>query len=165
MGLFVLLAALSYLWSLYPEGTLLDAFSYIQLLMMVWLIWELAPGVPEQMRLMQAYVFGSFISGIDTGYQFLSHQESAYQRYAGARLDANDLGLIMALSIPMSYYLLIENKGWTPWVYRAHLILAGTTILLTASRGATLATLVALSIVPLTQARSTGRESIALLLT
>src|SRR5258708_1855090 len=165
MALFVLLAALSYLWSLYPEGTLVETFSYIQLLAMVWLMWEWAGGVEEQMGLMQAYVFGSFISGIDTVYQFLSHQESDYQRYAGARLDANDLGLIMALSIPMSYYLLIENKGWTAWVYRAHLILAGTTILLTASRGATLATLVALSIVRLTKARLTGRQRIALLLT
>jgi O-antigen ligase len=71
----------------------------------------------------------------------------------------------MALSIPMSYYLLIENRGWTIWVYRIQLILAGTTILLTASRGATLATLVALAIVPLTQARLTGRQRIALILT
>jgi O-antigen ligase len=165
MALFVLLAALSYLWSLYPEGTLVQGFSYVQLLAMVWLIWELAPGAKEQMRLMQAYVLGTFISGIDTLYLFFSHQESVYQRYAGARLDANDLGLIMALSIPMSYYLLIENKGWMVWIYRVQLILAGTTILLTASRGATLATLVALAIVPLTQARLTGRQRIALLLT
>jgi O-antigen ligase len=165
MAVFVLLAAVSYLWSLFPEGTLAQAFTYIQLFALVWLIWELAPRVQEQMRLMQAYVFGSFISGMDTVYQFLSHQESAYQRYAGARLDANDLGLIMALSIPMSYYLLIENKGWMVWVYRVQLILAGTTILLTASRGATLATVVALAIVPLTQARLTGRQRIALLLT
>jgi len=71
----------------------------------------------------------------------------------------------MALSIPMSYYLLIENKGWTVWVYRIQLILAGIAILLTASRGATLATLVAVSIVPLTQARLTGRQRIALILT
>jgi O-antigen ligase len=165
MALFVLLAAVSYLWSLFPEGTLVQAFSYMQLFAMVWLIWELAPGWQEQMRLMQAYVLGSFISGIDTVYLFLRHQESAYQRYAGARLDANDLGLIMALSIPMSYHLLIENKGWMAWVYRAQLILAGTTILLTASRGATLATVVALAIVPLTQARLNGRQRIALLLT
>jgi O-antigen ligase len=114
---------------------------------------------------MQAYVFGTFVSAIDTIYLFFSHQESVYQRYAGAKLDANDLGLIMALSIPMSYYLLIESKGWTTWLYRLQLVLAGTTILLTASRGATLATLVALSIVPLTQARLTGRQRIALILT
>jgi len=165
MALFVVLAALSYLWSLFPEGTVIEAFSYVQLFTMVWLIWELAPGVQEQMHLMRAYVFGTFVSGIDTLYLFLSHQESVYQRYAGAKLDANDLGLIMALSVPMSYYLLIQNHGRMVWVYRVHLILAGTTILLTASRGATLATLVALAIVPLTQARLRGRQRVALVLT
>ena len=165
MALFVVLAALSYLWSLFPEGTLIQVFSYIQLFTMVWLIWELAPGIQEQMHLMRAYVFGTFVSGIDTFYLFLSHQESVYQRYAGAKLDANDLGLIMALSIPMSYYLLIQNYGRMVWVYRVQLILAGTTILLTASRGATLATVVALAIVPLTQARLGARQKVALLLT
>lgn len=165
MALFVALAVLSFLWSLYPEGTLIEAFSYVQLFTMVWLIWELAPGVQEQMHLMLAYVLGTFVSGIDTIYLFLSHQESVYQRYAGAKLDANDLGLIMALSIPMSYYLLIQNRGRMVWVYRIQLILAGTTILLTASRGATLATVVALTIVPLTQARLGGRQRVALLLT
>ena len=165
MVLFVILAGLSYLWSLYPEGTLTEAFSYVQLFTMVWLIWELAPNLQKQMRLMQAYVLGTLVSGIDTVYLFLAHQESVYQRYAGAKLDANDLGLIMALSIPMSYYLLIHNKGWIVWLYRVQLILAGTTILLTASRGATLATVVALAIVPLTQARLNGRQRTALLLT
>jgi len=165
MALFVLLAVLSYMWSLFPEGTLIEAFSYLQLFTMVWLIWELAPGVQEQMHLMRAYVFGTFVSGMDTFYLFLSHQKSVYQRYAGAKLDANDLGLIMALSIPMSYYLLIQNQGRMVWVYRVHLILAGTTILLTASRGATLATVVALAIVPLTQARLGGRQRVALVLT
>ena len=165
IALFVVLAVLSFLWSLYPEGTLIEAFSYVQLFTMVWLIWELVPGVQEQMHLMRAYVFGTFVSGIDTCYLFLSHQESVYQRYAGAKLDANDLGLIMALSIPMSYYLLIQNHGRMVWVYRVQLILAGTTILLTASRGATLATVVALTIIPLTQARLGGRQKVALLLT
>jgi O-antigen ligase len=165
MALFVALAAVSYLWSLYPEGTQEQAFSYIQLLAMAWLIWELSPRAREQRRLMQAYLLGTCISGIDTLYQYLSHQEAAYQRYAGARLDANDLGLIMALSIPVSYYLLIESKGKIAWVYTLQLVLAGTTILLTASRGAALATLVAVAIVPLTHARLTTRQRIAVLLT
>jgi O-antigen ligase len=165
MALFALLAAISYLWSLYPEGTLTEAFTYVQLFAMVWLIWELSPRAGEQIRLMQAYVFGTLVSAIDTVYLFLSHQESVYQRYAGARLDANDLGLIMALSIPVSYYLLIQSKGLMAWVYRLQLVLAGTTVLLTASRGGTLASLVALAIVPLTLARLTGRQRIAVLLT
>jgi len=165
MILFVMMAGLSFLWSLSPEETLIEAFSYVQLLAMVWLIWELAPDLRKQMHLMRAYVLGTFVSAIDTVYLFLAHQESAYQRYAGAKLDANDLGLIMALSVPMSYYLLIHNKGWIVWVCRLQLILAGITILLTASRGASLATAVGLTIVPLTQARLSGRQRVALLLT
>jgi hypothetical protein len=165
MALFVVFAAVSYLWSLYPEGTLTQALTYFQLFTLVWLIWELSPRGREQKRLMQAYVFGTFVSGIDTVYLFLSHQESVYQRYAGARLDANDLGLMMALSIPVSYYLLIQSKGAIAWVYRVQLLLAGTTVLLTASRGATLASLVALLIVPLTHSRLTARQRIAVLLT
>lgn len=165
MILFVASAAASYLWSLYPEGTLTQIFTYLQLLMLAWLIWELAPRVGGQKRLMQAYVLGTFVSGIDTVYKFLSHQEVAYQRYAGAGLDANDLGLMMALSIPLSYCLLIREKGPMVWIYRLQIVLAGTTVSLTASRGATLACLVALAIVPLTSVRLTGRQKITVLVT
>ena len=165
MALFVISAAMSYLWSLYPEGTLTQTVTYIQLFALVWLIWELCPGIREHKQLMQAYVLGTFVSGTDTIYRFLAHQEAAYQRYAGSGLDANDLGLIMALSIPVSYHLLIQEKGRMVWVYRLQIILAVTTILLTASRGATLACLVALAIVPLTHTRLTARKRIALFLT
>jgi O-antigen ligase len=72
---------------------------------------------------------------------------------------------MMALSIPLSYYLLIQAQGRIVWVYRLQLVLAGTTILLTASRGAALASIVALTIVPLTHARLTGRQKIAVLFT
>ena len=164
MALFVLSAAVSYLWSFYPEGTLIQTITYIQLLALVWLIWELAPQAKQQNCLMQAYVLGTFVSGIDTIYRFVYHEQSVYQRYAGAGLDANDLGLMMALSIPLSYYLLIQTKGPMAWVYRLQLALSGTVIMLTASRGATLACLVALAIVPLTQTRLTTRQRMAVLL-
>lgn len=165
LGLFVISAAATYLWSLYPEGTLTQILTYLQLLALAWLIWELCPNDRAQQGLLRAYVLGTFVSGFDTMFRFLSHQESAYQRYAGSGLDANDLGLMMALSIPVSYYLLIQEKGRLIWIYRLQLVVAGTTILLTASRGATLACLVALAIVPLTQAQLTMRKKAALLLT
>src|SRR5579885_710745 len=165
MTLFVISAAGSYLWSLYPEGTWAETLTYIQLLVMVWLIWELSPRAQEQIQLLQAYVLGTFVSGIDTVYNYFQHVESDYQRYAGAGLNANDLGLMIALSMPVSYYLLIHSKGPVVWIYRLQLILAGTTVLLTASRGATLASAVALAIVPLSQARLTGRQRVAIILT
>ncbi len=165
LAFFVLLAAVSYMWSVYPAGTLIQTFTYIQLLAMVWLSWELAAHPQEQVRLMQAYVLGTFVSGIDTIYQFLSHHESVYQRYAGTNFDPNDLGLIMALSIPISYCLLLQSRGMMAWVYRLQLALAGTTVILTASRGATLATVVALAIVPLTFPWLTESQKVAAVLT
>lgn len=165
MALFVLLSALSYMWSLYPEGTIIQVFTYIQLFAMVWFIWEFAPHEREQIWLMRAYVFGTFVSGIDTVYRFLSHQESGYQRYAGAGLDANDLGLMMALSIPISYYLLLRHRGKLAWVFMLQLILAAMTLLLTASRGASLAGIVASAIVPVTYGYLTGGRKLLVLLT
>lgn len=165
MTLFVLSAAATYVWSLYPEGTLTETLTYIQLLTLVWLIWEISPRAIDQRHLMQAYVLGTMVSGTDTIYRFLAHEESAYQRYAGARLDANDLGLMIALSIPISYYLLVQTRGPMIWVYRLQLALAGTTVLLTASRGATMACLVALTIVPATQSGLTLQKRIAVLVT
>src|SRR5260370_1059758 len=128
-------------------------------------MWEVGGGVGGEVYVVRGCVVGTFVSGIATFYLFLSHQESVYQRYAGANLDVNDLGLIMALSIPMSYYLLIQNHGRMVWVYRIHLILAGTTTLLTASRGATQPSVVAPGIVTLSEARVGGRQRVALVFT
>ncbi len=165
MTLFILWAAASYLWSLDPEETLVAAGSYLQLLVMIWLIWDLSSRGREQTRLMQAYVLGTYVSAIDTIHRYLSHQETVYQRYAGTGFNPNDLGLAMALSIPVSYYLIVQDRGRMVWLWRLQLVLAGTAILLTASRGGTLATLVALAIVPLTFARLTPFQKIANILT
>lgn len=164
--LFVLWAAASYLWTLDPEETLLATGTFFQLFMMVWLIWELASGEGEQRQLMQAYVLGTFVSGIDTVYRYFFNLESELMnRYASTGFNPNDLALVMALSIPLSYYLAIQSEGLMAWVYRLQLILAGTTILLTASRDGLLASLVALTIVPLTFARLLRPQKIASILT
>jgi O-antigen ligase len=161
MALFTTWAALSYLWSINPDVSLTQVFSYFQLLVMGWMIWELACRTRDQTRLMQAYVLGTFVSSIDTAHRYLSHRETVYQRYAGAGFNPNELALIMALSIPISYYLLIESKGGISWIYRLQLVLAGTTVLLSASRGGGVASLIALAVVPLTYARLTRPQIIA----
>jgi O-antigen ligase len=160
--LFVLWVAASHLWTLDPEATGVAAVSFFQLLAMVWLIWELASQEREQTRLMQAYVLGTYVSGIDTLYRYLFHLEfKLTERYFSTGFNANDLALVMALSIPVSYYLAIQSKGLMVWVYRLQLVLAGTTILLTASRDGFLAGLVALAVVPWTFAGLTQPQKIA----
>ena len=159
--LFVLWGAASYFWTRDPEETILATGSLIQILVMVWLIWELAPREREQRRLMQAYVLGTYVSGIDTVYRYVFHLQPQFvNRYTSTGFNPNDLALVMALSIPVSYYLAIQSKGPMAWVYRAQLVLAGTTILLTASRDGLLASLVAVTIVPVTFVRLTRSQKI-----
>jgi O-antigen ligase len=150
MGLFVLWAAVSYTWSLDPAGTLVQVPLYLRLLFMVWLIWQLCSEADQQVRLLQAFVLGAAVAGLDTIHQFIRQNEAVYQRYAGAGADPNDLGLVMALSVPIAYCFFIKSDRRVRWLYVAHLVLAGITILLSASRGAMLAVAVALSIVPST---------------
>jgi O-antigen ligase len=167
MALFVLWGTASYFWTIDPEETLKAVGSSAQLFVMVWLVWELASRESEQKRLMQAYVLGTCVSGIDTVYRYFFHLESIkfVSRYTSTGLNPNDLALIMALSIPVSYYLAIQNEGLMAWVYRGQLVLAGTTILLTASRDGLLASFVALAIVPLSFAHLTRPQRIANILT
>jgi O-antigen ligase len=161
MGAFVLWAAVSYLWSLDPNGTLVQVPVYVRLLLMVWLIWQLCYEAGQQIRLLQAYLLGTAVAGMDTIYQFIRQSEAAYQRYAGAGSDPNDLGLVMALSVPIAYCFFIQTERRIRWLYAGQLALAGTTILLSASRGALLAVAVALSIVPATAARLKRRQIVA----
>jgi len=166
MTLFVLWTTATCLWSFNPDQTVVAAVSWFQLLVMVWLIREIAPRDPEQRRLMQAYVLGTYVSGADTLYRyFFRLQFEPTDRYVSKGFNANDLAIVMALSIPLSYYLATESKGLMVLVYRLQLVLVGTTILLTASRGGLLASLVALAVVPWTFARLTRFQKTAIVLT
>jgi O-antigen ligase len=162
MGLFVFWAAVSYLWSLDRDATLVQTAVYLRLLLMVWLIWQLSSEAGQPARLLQAYVFGTFVAGLDTIYQFLRQNEAAYQRYAGAGANPDDLGLMAALSVPIAYCFFIESRGRMRWLYVVQMALAGTTILLSATRGAALAVVVALSIVPATAALLKRRQVVAI---
>ena len=71
----------------------------------------------------------------------------------------------MALSVPIAYCLFVQTVRRVRWLYVGHLTLAGTAILLSASRGAMLAVAVALSIVPATAARLHRRQIVAVSLT
>src|SRR5262249_44103218 len=71
-------------------------------------------------------------------------------RYTIAGFNENDLALILALSIPMTLYLIARRKAALPaLLYWVQLVLGVTSILLTGSRGALLAAATALLMFPL----------------
>jgi len=165
MGLFVVWVALSCMWTVDREATAVQLTVYLRLLLMVWLIWQLASDSGQPIGLLNAYVFGTFAAGLDTIGEFLRQNEAVYQRYAGAGANPDDLGLMAALSVPIAYCFFIHGHGRTRWLYAAQIALAATTILLSATRGAALAMAVGLLIVPATAARLKSRQMVAIVLT
>jgi len=159
---FVLWSAVSYTWAIDSALTTERLLTNIQLLLMMFLVWQFGADTRSLTQMMSAYVIGTVVSSVYTIANYMAGVTAVYQRYAAPGFDPNDLGLIIALSIPMSAYIAGgERSNWRAFLYRMHVPVAMWCILLTASRGALLAALAALSFVPFTFARvRRGRKAV-----
>jgi O-antigen ligase len=162
-GLFVVWAGVSGFWTLDPEATRARLVTYLQLAALVWLIWEVAWSSRRCRALLAAYVLGACVAGIGTIHNYLSgvSLDAEAARFAGLNANPNDLGLTLVLGLPMAWYLSLSERP-TAWIWQLYLPLGIAAILLTGSRGASLAALVALLIVPWTPGRLRFRTKAAL---
>jgi O-antigen ligase len=137
-------------------------WTFGQLLLVVWIIWELATTERRLLGLLTAYVLGAYVSVFDTVLIF-RRQAGALRRFAAGGADPNDLAMILALGIPMAWYLgLRYRQPLLRWVCRGYLPAALLAVGLTGSRGGMLATTVALAIIPVCMTRLTpGRMATA----
>src|SRR5579863_6381236 len=115
--------ALSFFWTIDRGGTTSRAGTYLQLLTVVWLIWELAVTETRVDKLLQCFAFGTGVLSISTLVNFQTgytateaYAAEGLTRWADSRVtvlgvNENDLGLMLALSIPMTLYLLARRKG------------------------------------------------------
>jgi O-antigen ligase len=150
LTVFVAWSAATYFWSINPEATAVRIGTYCQLLGLAFLIFQFCSDGQRLARLIQAYLLGTFVSSLGTIVHFYLKREAGYQRYAATGFGANDLGVTLALSLPFSYQMSVASRGVRRWLYRLHLVVTITAILLTASRTALVASLLALGIVPVT---------------
>ena len=162
--LFVLWAGVSAFWSIDPQATRLRFLTYLQLVVLVWLIWEIAWSPERQRALLQAYVLGVSVAAVVTIRTYLSGVPALEgTRYSAFSFNVNELGMRLALGLPMAWYLsLSQPHQRVAWIWRLYLPLGVTAILLTASRGAFLAAIVALAIIPWTLGRLRLRTKVAL---
>jgi O-antigen ligase len=164
--LFVLWAGVSSFWSTDPDATRTVFLTYLQLLVLLWLISEIAWSAGRQQVLFQAYVLGAGVAAVLTIRDYLSGVialKIVAGRFAALNQDPNDLGLTLALGLPMAWYVsLSQAHRRSAWMWRLYLPLAITAICLTASRGAVLTALVGLSIIPWTLRRMRLRTKVAL---
>jgi O-antigen ligase len=152
--LFFMWVFLSAFWAIArPESVLKDLSTYIQIFVMVWVIWEASLTRARVLSLLQAYVLGAYVAAGSTIMNYVTgvgFREDA-ERFAASGFDPNDLGALLALALPMAWYLASTAPSalWR-WLNRLYFVAGTVAILLTGSRGAMLTTMVALMVVPLT---------------
>ena len=126
--------ALTYFWSIHPGETAARALTFAQLAIMVWLIWDSCRTAARQTWLLRAYVAGAAVASLLTITRYAQGLQTYYRRYAAAGFDPNDLGLTVALSIPLALYLSLRERGWARWALRASVVVVMAAVLLSASR-------------------------------
>ena len=154
--LFVVLAGLGVFRSVDEPRAIGKFITYLQLLLVLWMIWELAADFQRQRGLLLAYVCGAYVSALSTfmDYREGLHITKAAARFATGAFDPNDLGMTLALGIPMAWYLAVTyRQPLLRWLCRGYVPLGVLAIGLTASRGAMIAMVVALLIIPAAMTR------------
>ncbi len=160
---FFLWNGLSYYWSVSPEETLDRLRTYVQLMVLVAILWDLLRTPQNLVAAMQAYVLGGFVSIANLVLNYRTATAEITGRYAASNFNANDIGLILALGLPMAWYL-ANFVRWAPrWrflqlVNYAYLPATLLAILLTGSRGTLVASLPALGFIVLSLIRLSPRS-------
>jgi O-antigen ligase len=157
-------------WSLYRAGVFRQIdqemmvakfLTYVQLFLVLWMVWELARTPRRQLGLMLAYVLGAGVASLNTIMVYRT-QSATLRRFAAAGFDPNDLAMMLVLALPMAWYLGLTHQRWlVRWLCRGYLLVGLTAIALTGSRGGLLASIVALLVVPLTMTRLTPGRLLA----
>ena len=137
-------------------------WTFVQLFMAMWIVWEVAVSGRRQIGLLTAYTLGAYVTAFGTIMVF-RRSAADVRRFAAGGADPNDLAMILALGLPMAWYLgMTYHRPLIRWVCRAYLPIALLAIALTGSRGGMLAGLTGLLIVPLAMTLSPGRLATAI---
>lgn len=132
---FVMYSAISYGWSLDQTLSIERIGSNLQLVLFVWLVWQFVLSEQHVLRNMQFYVLGAMVAAIGTVSAYLSGVQVVYLRYSAEGFDPNELSIILAMAIPLAWYLSMRHSAAVlVWGNRLLIPVLLVAILLTGSR-------------------------------
>jgi len=153
-------SALSLLWTMSYPATVEAVWSFAQLLGSLWVAREIARTREQQQWLLVALCLGVFVPLISllNNFRMGVYHQSLAGRFTAEGFNADAVGLLLTLGIPVAWHLARTNHWAVRAVALIYFALAPVAILLTGTRGAFLAGIVAMSIVPLNLERPSLRS-------
>jgi len=168
---FICWNALSIFWTANANRTLEHLLTWIQLFLMIFILWDLYTTRESILAGLQMYVLGGYVASGSTLVNFLAGNTFYYGRYTAAGTSPDQLGAILALGIPVAWYLahsMSNHKisSLLKWVNYAYIPAALLGISLSATRLALVAAIpgIVFGLASLAQVRLSTRITIFLFL-
>ncbi len=112
-ALYVAWATLSTLWAIDRASTVGQAFTYVQLWVLIWLLWQFIVTPAQATWLRQAYMLGTWVTIGTVVWAFLSHNPTIDPtRFSALDTNANYTAQSIALAIPMAFDAVANGRGW-----------------------------------------------------
>jgi len=137
LGLYIYFVA-SYFWTVDPAATLEKMRSYFQVMMVVWIAWDVVDSPVELRGVLRAVVAGCWVLAALTMLNFVSADVAAAQqvRFMAEGFDPNDVARFLDLGFPLAALLFATEEQWAVRLAAILYVPAGLlAVLLTASRG------------------------------
>lgn len=146
---FVAWNCLSMFWSVDTESTARIAFTYVQLLVLVFLLWDLYRTTPAIISGLQAYVLGAWVALGNLLFNMAIGRVGSVGRYTMEGTNADHAGLLLAIAMPIAWGLGMmmteqHRGGILRWLNLAYMPMAFLGIALTATRTALITTIPAI---------------------
>jgi O-antigen ligase len=134
MGAFLLWASASIFWSNDPEHTVRRAFSYLQLFVIAWVVYQFASSRTDHLRLLQAFVLGEYVLVVRVIMSFARGEMIDEGRYSAPGVNPNDLAGTLAIGVPIACYLIATGSKRYYWLNALYVPGAVVCVVLNASR-------------------------------
>ncbi len=135
----------SYFWSIDPSSTLQRLRSDAQVMMVVWIIWELVESADQLRDLVRVYVAGSWVLGLLTIASLAWPGSEDLLRFAPVGQDPNDVARFLDLGFPFAALLVNgEPRRWGRTLAFGYFPMGMVAVSLTGSRSGALAALLAI---------------------
>ena len=143
---FVLWNGFSVFWSIDPGPSATGFLTLVQLLGFTIVMWDLLDHPRVVASALQAYVLGAFLSIGGVTFNFVTGQSASWRRYSGSGFNVDYLSLVIALGIPVAWFLAYGvSRETTSRAMRfaniAYVVAAPFAMVLTGTRGAVVASI------------------------